>query len=113
MSDSVLKALRFDDRGMLWADVEPGFELLADYLVSDLYGVESPYTEIRQIVDEALANGTEGDLSTDGFAVDVNREVTSLRLHSRPTRLLTMPIAAFMESGSTVVPAGTSASSRT
>lgn len=95
MSESVLKALRLDERGMLWADVEPGFELLGDYLVSDLYGVESPYTEIRQIVDDALANGTEDTLSTDGFAVDVSRDVTSLRLHSRPSRFLTMPTQTF------------------
>jgi hypothetical protein len=75
--------------------MEQGYELLGDYLTSDLYGVDSPYIELRQIVDAALTQGIEDTISTDGFAVDVRRDNTTVRLHSRPNRSVTLTTEAF------------------
>lgn len=94
----IIRRLWMDGPHFRRADVEPGYEVLAAYVTSDLHGIESsPYVDVRRLAEAGLRGEPAGDYTADSYNVEVDGDLTTVTALYRQDEQLTLSTRDFLE----------------
>jgi hypothetical protein len=78
--DIVLSMERVPGRGLV-LEVAAGYEVLGEYLSSDMRGtLGDPYETVRAMLVKALRDGSKNEFSSDAFTIVVSGDSTTITL---------------------------------